>query len=213
MANEKLKRQNLERALEAAYQCFLEVGIEKTTQTMVAERSGVSLRSVSRYFIDKADLAIQVAEYVDIKVAASISEEVVSLPKDGKTGVMLLRDYMKRVERQALEHPEGYALRQEYLLFALRNHLPYEELKERLSCGFGNHPVLDEIFRIGRADGTIKTPLTDEEETAYFMQAFMTTVANQAVRYWAGGERDAHKDFLDEYIDRVICGYPKSRYA
>jgi AcrR family transcriptional regulator len=212
MANEELKRQNLQRALEAAYQCFLEYGIEKTTQNMIARRSGVSLRSVSRYFTDKVDLAVQVAQYVGRKMSGASQVDPKELEKSGKTGIELLKDYMERLKEQALEHPEGYALRQEYMLFILRNHLPYEKYKARLEMSFGGRPVLGEIFRIGRADGTIKTPNTDQEEIEYFLQAYIGIVTDQAVRYWAGGSVDERRAFIDEYIDRIVNRYPRSRY-
>lgn len=56
MANERLREQNTEKVLNAAYELFIECGIEMTTISMIAKRAGVTSRSVFRYFHSKDNL-------------------------------------------------------------------------------------------------------------------------------------------------------------
>ena len=58
MPNEKIRERNIEHVLSTAARCFSERGIEGTTLNELAWESGVSLRSVNRYFKNKTDLVI-----------------------------------------------------------------------------------------------------------------------------------------------------------
>lgn len=55
------KELNRNRVIGHALSCFVEKGIEASTITDIAERSGVTERSVYRYFDTKADLVLEAA--------------------------------------------------------------------------------------------------------------------------------------------------------
>lgn len=58
LPNEEQRENNTRIVTENALECFLEKGIEKTTITDIARRSGLAERSVFRYFDTKADLVL-----------------------------------------------------------------------------------------------------------------------------------------------------------
>jgi AcrR family transcriptional regulator len=64
MANEQIKAQNIELVLNKTYHLFLKHGIERVTKEMIAHESGLSRRTIDRYFTDKTDCVLQVAEWV-----------------------------------------------------------------------------------------------------------------------------------------------------
>ena len=58
MPHEELREKNIRLVIENALDSFLENGIEKTKVADVARRSGLTERSVFRYFETKADLVL-----------------------------------------------------------------------------------------------------------------------------------------------------------
>lgn len=55
------KQNNKNRVIQHALECFIETGIEGTTIAEIAERAGLTERSVYRYFTSKSDLVLQTA--------------------------------------------------------------------------------------------------------------------------------------------------------
>ena len=58
MPHEEQREKNIRLVTEKALDCFLENGIEKTKISDIAQLSGLTERSVFRYFETKADLVL-----------------------------------------------------------------------------------------------------------------------------------------------------------
>jgi len=58
MANEIVRQQNIQNALQQALKLFVENGIETTSMEMIARASDLSLRSIQNYFHTRTDLYI-----------------------------------------------------------------------------------------------------------------------------------------------------------
>ncbi|MEG0752757.1 MAG: helix-turn-helix domain-containing protein [Angelakisella sp.] len=59
MANEEIREENIKKVLNCTIECFKIYGLEATTLKMVAKHSGLSTRSVQRYFGTKNNLVMQ----------------------------------------------------------------------------------------------------------------------------------------------------------
>lgn len=64
MITEKERQDNENRMIESAKRCFVKYGIEESTQTVIAEGAGVSVRSVKRYFPKRILLVDAVAKHI-----------------------------------------------------------------------------------------------------------------------------------------------------
>src|SRR5262245_46894417 len=106
-----------ERILEAAGTLFDEVGVEATTMDAIADRAGVSIGSVYRFFANKNALkATLVARWVErIRRAVEPALLTESAPPDGTTqteadlaaGIDESVDQFVRVLRQVLDELPG----------------------------------------------------------------------------------------------------------
>jgi len=58
VANEMVRQENIQNALQQALKLFIENGIETTSMEMIARASGLSLRSIQNYFHTRTELYI-----------------------------------------------------------------------------------------------------------------------------------------------------------
>ena len=65
-----IRQANTEKAIDVALTCFMTYGINATTQSALSKESGLSLRSINRFFKDKDDLILRMME----KLARQISD-------------------------------------------------------------------------------------------------------------------------------------------
>ena len=87
MSQGDLRKRNMELVVRKALGCFIEQGIEKTKVSQIAEKAGLTERSVFRYFDTKADLVLAasylywnlVLEYIDQQLPAEQREKMTGL--------------------------------------------------------------------------------------------------------------------------------------
>lgn len=87
MSQGELRKKNKEIVVRKALGCFIEQGIDKTKVSEIAEKSGLTERSIFRYFDTKADLVLAasylywnlVLEYIDQQLPAEDREEMTGL--------------------------------------------------------------------------------------------------------------------------------------
>ena len=64
MPTAEYKEHNRQKVLETTYLCFLEYGVEGTTQKRIAVRSGVTPRSIQRYFTNRDEMVLEVVSMI-----------------------------------------------------------------------------------------------------------------------------------------------------
>ncbi|MEA5152509.1 MAG: TetR/AcrR family transcriptional regulator [Oscillospiraceae bacterium] len=155
MYQDKLREANTRLVVEKALECFLEQGIEKTRVSEVAQRAGLTERSVFRYFKTKSDLVLAASYLYWNRVTAYIEGQ---LPPDGdktQTGLEDVAQLLVCYSNLYSEHREGilFTLDAELVLNAAgKKH----EIKNRPPEPYesSNGPVARAI-RKGLADGSI----------------------------------------------------------
>lgn len=115
MPHEEQREKNIRLVTEVALDCFLANGIEKTKVADIALRSGLTERSVFRYFETKADLVLaasllywkRILERID-RMSHTASDGGTTGPQDaGKRPRLLFSALSPRPERDALHARRG----------------------------------------------------------------------------------------------------------
>lgn len=208
MANENLKAQNLEIVLSTAYDLYLQHGIEKVTKEMISRESGLSRRTIDRYFVDKKDCIIKVAEWFLIKVRTAISKRyTVSMFSSGKyTGSELLRMYMIDLKRMFLEEPRHFVLYAEYKIYIYRNCEKHEQGYTLLTDFMGSRDLRQKIYTLGKQDGSLPANIDIYTEEAYFCESFFGFLSNLAISFGVHSPKEIENQ-INQRIDNTINLY------
>lgn len=207
MANEEIRVQNMEKVLGIAHQCFLEVGIEKTTQEMIARRSGLSLRTVTRFFSSKVDMVVQVAEYMMRLVYSGFPVPATMRLEMEKSGYELLGQYAQHIKQSFAESPKTYVLRAEFDLYFFRHGVFEAEAYQRILKIGRSRPILHEIFRLGQADGSICIRQDVETEVNIFCNALFGPICLMATKCTTEQQTLYMLRQLDLRTERLLASY------
>ncbi len=208
MANEELKVMNLDKALVAAYNLFLQYGIDKVTKEMIAKESGLSRKSIDRYFPNKIDYVLATAEWVmrkvQIQTNASFPEKM--LTSGEYTGLELLKKYMFHIKDLFLGEPRLFALYSEFKIFIYRNCDDYEQHYSLFLNNSGNHRLRHRIYVIGREDGSMASNLDMRVEEEYFSESYFGFLCNLALSYTQHSADEMVRQ-IDRRISNTIAMY------
>ena len=156
MTHEDLRNQRFDKAVEVSVQLFLEHGIDDVKVTDIAEKSGIGVATLYRYFGTKTGIAIAAMTYLwnDMRnMFSGIFESDVFLRQSGLKQVTdLMRMFLVLYEA----HPSFMKLLGEFDLLILRERVPKEELKEYDSSVINFYPIIESSFMTGISDGTIR---------------------------------------------------------
>lgn len=203
MANEALREQNLNHALETACSLFLQYGIEGVTKEMLARASGLSRSSLDRYFTDKVDCVLQTASWIGTNLfeQENLSNELLS--DHMKTGIELLERYMELIKELYLDRPEYFVLSLEFRTYIYRHCDNYEEGYAKLHRALFEHTIVYKCYERGVQDGSMSPTLNSAEEARYFSEAYLGFLANLALGVHPSNQREK----IDRYIKRVFNLY------
>lgn len=209
MANEMIREQNVEKVLSTAYESFLSEGIEKTTQAMIAHKTGLSLRTVSRYFASKDEMVVLVAKYVLDAVKASPQTTAADLRAMGKSGIELLELYFAHVKAAYLKNPSVYLLRVEFDIYFSRNKVFGNNMYDSVVAETNSRPMLHEIFIIGGNDGTIRCTSDVDFEVRLLCNGYLGFICALALKSAARMEAEDAEEQLDLFFARLLDQYRK----
>ena len=155
-SSENLKNKRTESILSAGAQLFLKNGIENVKMTDIAERSGVGVATLYRYFGTKTRIVTEVMTYLwndlrDLFGGIFDSEVFVS-----QTGIKQLTDLMRMFTVLYTAHKDFMKLLGEFDRFAVSAEIPKEELTEYERSVIDFYPVLENAFKKGCEDGTVR---------------------------------------------------------
>ena len=202
MANEELKKQNVDHALETACICFLKYGVEFVTREMLSRESGISRASLSRYWSDKTDCIIQTAEWFRLHMLSVFEEDQVEAQWQGRSGLEQLRGFMEWCQTLYDHDPRIFALYTEFKVYLRRSASDMAPSDKQLVQAMGFRPLVRKIYEHGVQDGSIHLRFDMEDEVAFFGDAFFGYLSNLAFRPEIGKE-NAKKD-IDRYMERMV---------
>ena len=172
MTSEELKKQNMERALQSMYDLCLQHGIDNTTKEMVARASKISRATVDRYFINKSEGVIQMAEWLGNKLHTQNRHLETELASGKHTGAEMLIRYMDVVKDLFYKDPNLFVFVTELKPYIYRNCPETVPAFRRLADVFGHRSALNKIFLCGIKDGSLEPDLDPEKETDYLTEFY-----------------------------------------
>ncbi|MBE6927755.1 MAG: TetR/AcrR family transcriptional regulator [Ruminococcaceae bacterium] len=123
MKRDEERKQNRTLILQAAIDCFLNEGIDKTSINDIALRSGLTQMSVYRYFGSKQSIAVETANELLKQYLAEHAQRCEATRRDGENGfeefVRIVHAYIDTYEA----HPEYIRFLQEMTAYSLRESL------------------------------------------------------------------------------------------
>jgi AcrR family transcriptional regulator len=209
MANEEVKMNNLGNVLSINLRLFYEYGIENVTKEMVAKESGLSRRTIDRYFNNKTELVIHTLEWNMLNIQNLGKEDKYSdeVFTDGKhKAIDLLHEYMGDIKELFLNEPKQFVLYSEVKSYVYRNCTSKEQEYTLFANKMGNQKLRKKILEYGLQDGTIKfkSPVDVEEE--YFCESFFGFLSNVALSFNLHAREEIIRQ-IDERIDNTIFLY------
>ncbi|MGM9528297.1 MAG: TetR/AcrR family transcriptional regulator [Oscillospiraceae bacterium] len=163
MSLEQIREQNKQLTVEKALELFLEKGIEQTTTKDIALATGLTERSIYRYFETRADLILAAAFLFWEKVSEQAEQVVREQGFYGMTGIEQIRIMLRFYSSMVLEYPDyvRFILQAEAALF---NAGVTVELRSRPPGRFDdNNSPLVRAIQAGLADGSVSSSVDVKE--------------------------------------------------
>ena len=163
-------------ATGAAAELFLEYGIDGTTYQDVADRAGLGVATLYRYFPAKGDLVVE--------AAILIWERAWRIEWDlrGPTAMDKVRDYLERFVRFYREHPAFLAFIEDFDNFIARQDVRPEGMDRYEKTLELSWPIMEGLIRDGMAEGSLRGDLDPRRTFHVISQAFMALAQKQLLR-------------------------------
>lgn len=155
MSLEEIRENNIRLVTNNALNCFIKKGINKTTLSEIAAVSGLTERSIYRYYSSKEDLIIASTFCYWERVKAHIYKELEQNAFDTLTGIEQISIILKSYSDMLFVDPEGirFSLDAEVALYQVgKNSHVINRPPERFERYTG---PLSIAIRKGLADGTV----------------------------------------------------------
>ena len=166
MSLEELREQNKQLTVKKALELFLKNGVEQTTTRDIALATGLTERSIYRYFETRADLVLATSFLFWEQVSARAEELVEEQFYQGMTGIEQIRIMLQFYSSMGRDHPEQvrYILQVESVLYNAGVTL---DIQARPPGRFdGSSSPLVRAIRTGLADGSV-SPNVNVKELYY----------------------------------------------
>jgi AcrR family transcriptional regulator len=207
MVNEGVKVQNIELALTKAAELVLGCGIEGTTKEMIARESGLSRKSIDRYFSDKPKCMLQVAKLIGKSVWQSINEQYLDMmtSKGKYTGASLLEMYMDAVKSVFMRRTSLFVFYMELMIYSYRHSDDFQRDYAELTDSIGCRRLVESIFLVGEQDGSLRKQADAKTQAEYFSRSYFSFLSNMAIDYKERTESALLQ--IDLYIGRAMNLY------
>lgn len=182
MANEEIRLANIEKVLRVAINLFTEYGIENTTREMLARASGLSRRSIERYFPTKSDYVVQASVWF-AKTLAQKYESVKMLNVDKYNADEILKVFFDELKQALIEEPRIFVCFAEVKGYIYRNCEDRANDYQKLLDAIGWQRILQKIFEKGEKDGTLRCHYEPEKIARYLANTIVSFFSNLVLLY------------------------------
>jgi hypothetical protein len=207
MPNEEVKIQNVDRTLQVAAELYLEHGIEGTTKEMIVKASGLSRKSIDRYFSNKPACVMQVAHWVGCNVWGEVVRHYPkSMFTDGNhTGATILGMYLMDLKKTFMRDPRLFVFYSDFKIYFSRHSRHYQQDYHTMVDTIGCYRLTKQIYELGKEDGTLGHDKDPQEEAEYFCRSVFGFLTNMALAHEYRAEEAENQ--IDQYICRLMSFY------
>jgi AcrR family transcriptional regulator len=204
MPSSAVKVINLDSVSEVTYKLFEEYGIDKVTKEMIAKESGLSRKTIDRYFPDKTSYVLHVVgwvlEAINNELQQIFTDEVF---KDGHTGAQLLQMYMEYLRDLFLKKPKIFVLYTEFRLYIYRNFQNYEQQYARIWGRMDHSRLRCKIYEKGKRDGSFSKDLNTLAENKYIAESFVGFLSNLAISFNGQSKEEMENQINMQIADTI----------
>jgi AcrR family transcriptional regulator len=185
----------------------LSQGIDGTTKEMIARSSGLSRKSIDRYFTEKPAYMLKIAKRIGDSVWKSVNGRYSNdMFTGGKyTGADLLEMYMQDIKSLFMHKTSIFVFYMEFKIYFSRHDSNYVKDYQDLSNSVGCKRLVESIFILGQIDGSLSVPSDPSTEADSFCRAYLSFLSDMALSYEDQKEETVRK--IDRYIDRMLNLY------
>lgn len=206
MPNEELKEQNVQRVILSGMDCFKKYGIENTSKAKLAQESGVSCRSISRYYANKEAFVLAVLKFNIDKhyEKTQIMRGEVTLMSG--TGLEKVKMLLKIITQSFVNDSDLYILLAEAQLY-LCHHKGREDIaRDYISNYCLLAGAFKECIELGIADGSVRRTADAYQDGKVICQmvfGFFIQIALAKKMY--GYTDETEKEVIDHFIEQMLC--------
>jgi AcrR family transcriptional regulator len=206
MANEELKMQNIELSLKTAAGLYMKYGPNNTTKSLIAKESGLSRRTIERYFKSEMDCVMQTTNWISKNMHSHMfaySDEI--FDNGERTAADILELYLRETKKLFDAEPRMFILYTEVKTYIYRNSDNTDRDFETFSDLLGVRSLVRRIFKKGSEDGSllIKTDYLTASESFYTTMIYY--YADVTLKY--KNEPQKASVAIDEYIENMLWIY------
>lgn len=155
-SQENFRSKRLENAVRLAAEMFMNEGIDNVKMTDIADKSGIGVATLYRYFSTKTGILIAAMTYMwgELeKMFSGVFESDVFL---AQSGIKQLSDLMRMYNVLFTAHADFMRLLAEFDIFIKRENVTMEELEEYDKSMINFYPLFERAYKKGLEDGTIR---------------------------------------------------------
>jgi hypothetical protein len=182
-------------------------GIEGTTKEMIVRATGLSRKSIDRYFENKLDCALQVARWVGVTVWKNINEH---FPKtlfidELYPASSILEMYLMDLKKIFMKDARLFIFYTEFKIYFSRYSDDYEKDYAKLLETIGCRKLVESIYSLGIKDGSMHKDIQPESEAEYLCRACFGFLSNMALTYKYHPQKTENQ--IDRYISNIMYLY------
>lgn len=202
MPNEEMRQKNIACALETAYSCFLENGIQSVTRFQISKKCGVSISSLNRYWKNTTECVLQTAEWFCLHTKSLLEEHCSVGAWNEKSGIEQLQNYMEWCRDLYHREPRLFALFVEFRVYLYRSTDISDEKRDRFAQMLSIDPIIMRIYERGIGDGSIRQLCGGDLEPIFLIKSFYCYLSNLSLR--PKHNLDEEIPEIDRYIESVV---------
>lgn len=206
MPTEESRIRNIEKVLDSALYCFKKYGIEGTKMSMVSKHSGVSVRSITRYFSTKENLVLKCMEKHLDYIKQAIEKQLVINNANDKSGLEQLQIFLESWRMTFIRDPQFYIFLTDVDMFFYKNKMNSELVSRYISNEFANKNIVKLYINNGIKDGSIN-PNTDVNAITDFIFSALSGFMRRVVlmKYLSPTVGDDYiEQQLSTYIRKIV---------
>ena len=155
-SQKNLKNKRIQTAISLGAEMFLQHGIEEVKMTDIAEKSGVGVATLYRYFGTKSGLVTASMTFLWNDIRGLFSGVFESEGFLAQSGIKQLRDLMRMYVVLYTAHKNFMRLLAEYDRFAANEIIEPEQMAEYERSIIDFYPLLNNAYKKGIQDGTVR---------------------------------------------------------
>ena len=203
------KDMNMSLVRRTAFDCILRCGINHVNVEMVAEESGLSIRSIRRYYRNKDDMLCDCIQNYGIDRYNDMCEKLQSQTPRDLNGLQQLKYILYELYDVQHIYPGGispWLVIAEVEMYIYENKMPQEILEPYIEKLHSNRKFLADTISLGIEDGSICRDIDPSDAADAIAYAYIGMLQRLGVVNYSGHAIDPEyeKKLVEAHISGVL---------